>query len=121
MFKSMTLPHYLKNLKYQEQCIPSTLHLSPCHGYYNRQTMNNLKLRTEYGRIHYTVFFENSCSRSNPSEVLQCIFIELTRQHGCSPINLRRNFGTRFYKNISRGLLLLFLNFKYKKRDDFKL
>ena len=36
----------------------------------------------------------------------QSNFIEITLQHGCSPVNLLHMFRRRFYKNNSTGLLL---------------
>ena len=35
-----------------------------------------------------------------------CNFIEITLQHGCSPVNLLHIFKTPSYKNTSGGLLL---------------
>ena len=40
---------------------------------------------------------------------LQSNFIEITRWHGCSPVNLLHNFRTSFSKNNSGSLLLRFL------------
>ena len=37
---------------------------------------------------------------------LQSNFIEITLQHGCSPVNLLHIFLTSFPKNSSGGLLL---------------
>ena len=36
-------------------------------------------------------------------------FIEITLQHGCSPVNLLHIFRTHFYKNTYEGLLLDFM------------
>ena len=41
-------------------------------------------------------------------------FIEITRRHGRSPVNLLHIFRTPFYKKISEGLLLTRVSF-YKK------
>ena len=41
---------------------------------------------------------------------LQSNFIEITLRHGSSPVNLLYIFRATFLKNISGGLLLLFLN-----------
>ena len=46
--------------------------------------------------------------RSVISIKLLCIFIEITRQHGCSRVNLLHIFRTPFPKNTSGGLLLEF-------------
>ena len=37
---------------------------------------------------------------------LLCNFIEITRRHGCSPVNFLRIFRTPLYKNTFPGLLL---------------
>ena len=37
-------------------------------------------------------------------------FIEITLQHGCSPVNLLHIFRTHFPKNTSQGLLLYCLH-----------
>ena len=37
-------------------------------------------------------------------------FIEITLQHGCSPVNLLHIFGTPFTKNTSEWLLLKILS-----------
>ena len=48
---------------------------------------------------------EHPC-RSAISTKLQSNFIEITLQHGRSPVNLQHVFKAPFYKNISGGLLL---------------
>ena len=48
---------------------------------------------------------EHSCRRLI-SIKLRGNFIEITLWHGCSPVNMSRIFGTRFYKNIYGRLLL---------------
>ena len=48
---------------------------------------------------------EHSC-RSVISINLQSIFIEITLQHECSPVNLLHIFRAPFPKNTCRGLLL---------------
>ena len=40
---------------------------------------------------------------------LLCNFIEITHQHGCSPVNLLRIFRTPFQQNTSESLLLTVL------------
>ena len=50
---------------------------------------------------------EHPC-RSVISIKLLCIFIEITRRHGCSPVNLPHIFRTPFLKNTSGRLLLDF-------------
>ena len=40
---------------------------------------------------------------------VECNFIEITLQHGCSPVNLLHIFRTPFTKNISGWLLLCLL------------
>ena len=50
---------------------------------------------------------ESPC-RSVISIKLLCIFIEITRRHGCSPVNLPHIFRTPFLKNTSGRLLLDF-------------
>ena len=61
--------------------------------------------------------FLNVCHfKSSPPVVflgkdfLQSNFIEITLRHGSSPVNLHYIFRAPFLKNISGGLLLLFLN-----------
>ena len=44
--------------------------------------------------------------------MLKCKFIEITLQHGCSPVNLLHIFGTYFPKNTSGRLLLTIVNCK---------
>ena len=48
---------------------------------------------------------EHPC-RSVISVKLLCNFIEITLQHGCSPVNLLHIFRTSFPKNTAEGLLL---------------
>ena len=48
--------------------------------------------------------------RSAISVKLQSGFIEITLQHGCSPVNLLHIFRTIFPKNASGGLLLNILH-----------
>ena len=48
---------------------------------------------------------EHPCRSAISINVL-CNFIEIALQHGCSPVNLRHIFGTPFFKNTSRWLLL---------------
>ena len=43
---------------------------------------------------------------------LQSSFIEITRQHECSSVNLLYIFRTPFHKNTSGGLLLDYLSFQ---------
>ena len=50
---------------------------------------------------------EHSC-QSAISITLLCSFIEVTLQHGRSPVNLRHIFRTPFYENTYGGLLLNF-------------
>ena len=40
-----------------------------------------------------------------------CIFIEITQQHGCTPVNLLHIFRTPFYKNTYGVLLRAFIKF----------
>ena len=51
---------------------------------------------------------EHPC-RSAISIKMQSNFVEITLQHGCSPVNLLHIFRTTFLKNSSGWLLLLFL------------
>ena len=37
---------------------------------------------------------------------MQSNFIEITLQHGLSPVNMLHNLRTRFYENTPEGLLL---------------
>ena len=139
VIQSITLPHYLRNLKYQKDCAHSTSYPSSCYGYYIRknlyarrvhnsftesvscetcrQTMNNFKLKTKYGSIYEAVFPENSCFRGSPAEVLQSIFIEFTLRNWCSPANLWHNFGTRFLQEWENASGVS--NFKFIKRVAF--
>ena len=59
-------------------------------------------------------------SQSVISIKLHCNFIQITFQHGYSPVNLLHIFRTPFYKNISRGLPLdlLFLAINIKIRTN---
>ena len=70
--------------------------------------MKKLKLGDLYHRNLNGDVNNNACifsfSRSSPSEVF---FIEIAI--GCSPINLLHVFRTPFSKNISGGLLLIFI------------
>ena len=58
--------------------------------------------------FHAEVWFQLNCDpcRSVISIKLFCNFIEITLQHGSSPVNLLHIFRTPFPKNISGGLLL---------------
>ena len=40
------------------------------------------------------------------ASALFCIFIEISHQHGCSPVNFLHIFTTTFFKNTTEGLLL---------------
>ena len=60
--------------------------------------------RKVFSKIYSKFTGEHPC-RSVISINLLCKFIEITLQHGCSPVNLLYNFRTSFYKNTSRGLL----------------
>ena len=71
---------------------------------------------------HQEVFLEKSvlkiCSKftgEHPCQIVISIkllrnFIEITLQHGCSPVNLLHIFRTAFIKNTSGRLLLNFRN-----------
>ena len=62
-------------------------------------------------------------TREHPcrSTELQGNFIEVARQHGCSPVNLLHIFTTPFSKSMSEGLLLSLPDEKVKghKGKDF--
>ena len=47
-------------------------------------------------------------------------FIEITLQHGCTPVNLLHIFRTPFLKNTSGGLLLKFTCYGYAIRPLWK-
>ena len=51
-------------------------------------------------------FTGEHAGRSPISKKLQSNFIEMSLQHGCSPVNLLHIFRTPFPKNTSGGLLL---------------
>ena len=56
----------------------------------------------------YSKFTETHPCRSVISIKLLCNFIEISLQHGCSPVNLLYIFRTSFPKNTSGRLLLIF-------------
>ena len=62
-------------------------------------------LRKGVLKICSKVTGEQPC-RNVISIKLLCNFIEITLQHGCSPVNLLHIFKTPFPKNTSGGLLL---------------
>ena len=49
---------------------------------------------------------DNNSSQKQPSIGVLINFIEITFQHGCSPVNLLHIFRTLFSINTSGGLLL---------------
>ena len=134
----MTLPHYLRFLKYQEECIPQH-HFAPSPVTdtileknctleefiiallkvlvvsltYKQWTTLNLEQNME-AFTKQCSFFQNSCSRSSLTKVLHLYLIPISAWV-FSPVNLWHNFGTPFYKNTSGWLLLVFLNFKFIK------
>ena len=63
-------------------------------------------------QICITFTGEHQCRNNVISIKLLCNFIEITLQHGCSPVSLLHIFRTSFRKNTSGWLLLhLFKNY----------
>ena len=68
----------------------------------------------------YNKFTGEHPRRSAISIKLLCNFIEITLQHGCSPVNLLYICRTTFTKNTSGWLLLNFTNNNFTEESLFK-
>ena len=69
------------------------------HAYSNRQKQPSRGVLRERCSKNMQQIYRRTPMQSN--------FIEITLQHGCSPVNLLHIFGTRFPKNTSGRLLLI--------------
>ena len=78
---------------------------SPEHQAYSRNSHPEVFLEKSVLKICSKFTGEHPC-RSLISIKLHCNFIEITFQHGCSPVNLLHIFRTPFSKNTSGRLLL---------------
>ena len=93
--------HPLRGVR-RERC---TENVQQIYGEHARRSAISVKLQS--GFIEITL--QHGCSPVNLLH-LQSGFIEITLQHGCSPVNLLHIFRTIFPKNASGGLLLNILH-----------
>ena len=70
---------------------------------FNRSSRSEVFLRKDVLNICSKFTGEHTC-QSVISMKLLCNFIEITLQHGCSPVNLQHIFRTPFLKNTSGWL-----------------